>query len=196
MPCTKAQHDYNKHIVQPTEPNCLLKEKTHVPINPRPMFTNSTQDGSAMNKSTRIVLLCTVCVAAALASSFLTTDILVRHQVAGVPDSHSQDLPNLEGVTKNNGYYNITLAFINVTDSENLDNILVNPQSSKTVIDSTFYLNGTAINPQDPVSCNLNSGDSLQINLTLPCTEFPSGSTITLQVMGNSFGSGKAVVLP
>ncbi len=149
-----------------------------------------------MNKSTRIVLLCTACVAAALASSFLTTDILVRPQVSGVPDSHSQDLPILQGVTKNNGYYNITLAFTNVTDSETLNNILINPQISKTVTDSTFYLNGTAINPQDPVSCNLNSGDSLQINLTLPCTEFPSGSTITLQVMGNSFGSGKTVVLP
>ena len=95
MPCTTAQHNYNKHIAQPTEPNCLLKEKTHVPINPRLTFINSKQTCSAMNKSTRIVLLCTVCVAAALASSFLTTDILVRPQVSGVPDSHSQDLPNL-----------------------------------------------------------------------------------------------------
>ena len=118
---------------------------------------------------------------------FPNNRILVRPQVSGVPDSHSQDLPILQGVTKNNGYYNITLAFTNVTDSETLNNILINPQISKTVTDSTFYLNGTAINPQDPVSCNLNSGDSLQINLTLPCTEFPSGSTITLQVMGEQF---------
>ena len=149
-----------------------------------------------MNKSTRTALICIICVVAALTSSLLTTDILVLPQSSGVPDSHSQDLPNVAGVTKNNGYYNITLAFINVTDSETLDNILINPQSSKTVTDSTFYLNGTAINQQDPVSCNLKSGDNLQINLTLPCTEFPSGSTITLEVMGNCFGCGKAVVLP
>ena len=149
-----------------------------------------------MNKSTRTALICIICVVTALTASFLTTDYIYRSRSSGVPDSHSQDLPNIEGVTKNNGYYNITLAFINVTDSETLDNILVNPQSSKTMTDSTFYLNGTAINQQEPVSCNLKSGDNLQINLTLPCTEFPSGSTINLEVTGNSFGCGKAVVLP
>ncbi len=146
--------------------------------------------------NSRIALICILCAAAALASSFLTADFIGRPQVSAVPDSHSKDLPTLLGVTKNNGYYNISLAFTNVTDSETLDNILINPQSSKTVTDSTFYLNGTAINQQDPVGCNLKSGDSLQINLTLPCTDFPSGSTITLEVMGNCFGCSKAVVLP
>ena len=149
-----------------------------------------------VNKSARIALVCVMCVAAALASSFLTGDFLSRSQVSGVPDSHSQDLPNLEGVTKNNGCYNITLAFTNVTDSETLDNIVINPQGSETVMDQTFYLNGTVVNQQDPVSCSLKGGDSLQINLTLPCTEFPSGSTINLEVVGNSFGCDKAVVLP
>ena len=149
-----------------------------------------------MNKPTRIALICIMCAVAALTSSFLTAAYLNHSQSSGIPDSHSKDLPILQGVTKNNGYYNITLAFTNVTDTETLDNILVNPQSSETVTDSTFYLNGTAINQQTPVSCNLKSGDNLQINLTLPCTEFPSGSTINLEVTGNSFGCGKAVVLP
>jgi hypothetical protein len=149
-----------------------------------------------MHKTSRIALICILCVAAALATSFLTADWLSRSQVNGLPDSHSQDLPTFQGVTKNNGYYNITLAFTNVTDSETLDNIVINPERSETVADSTFYLNGTAVNPQGPVSCSLKSGDSLQIDLTLPCTEFPSGSTVMLEVVGNSFGCGKAVVLP
>ncbi len=153
------------------------------------------QEVLKLDKHTRIALICIICVAAALTSSLLTADYLYRPRSSGVPDSHIQDFPNVEGVTKNNGYYNISLAFINVTDNETLENILINPQSSKTVADSTFYLNGTAISQQDPVSCSLKSGDSLQINLTLPVTEFASGSTITLQVMGNSFGCGKAVVL-
>jgi hypothetical protein len=140
--------------------------------------------------------MCIFCAAAALTSSFLTTDYLYCARSNGVPDSHSQDIPTVTGVTKKGSYYNITLAFTNVTDSETIENILINPQSSNAVTGSTFYLNCTAVNPQNSVCCSLKCGDSLQINLTLPCTEFPSGSTINLEVTGNSFGYGKAVVLP
>ncbi len=149
-----------------------------------------------MNKPTRIALICIMCVAAALASSSLTAAYLNRTQTSGVPIPVSRDFPVLGGATKNNDYYNISLAFANVTDNETLDNILINPQSSKTVTDATFYLNGTAVNQQDPVTCSLKSGDSLQISLTLSCSEFPSGSTIMLDVMGSCFGCGEALRLP
>jgi hypothetical protein len=137
-----------------------------------------------------------MCAAVAITSAFLTADYLTRPQSIGASDYRSQDLPNFQDVTKNNGYYNITLAFNKVIDSEKLNNIVINPQSGKMVNDSIFYLNGTAVSQQDPVSCNLKSGDSLQINLLLPCNEFPSGSTVNLEVIGNSFGCGKAVALP
>lgn len=121
--------------------------------------------------------------------------ILSRHESYDQPDSHSADLPVIQEVTKNNGYYNISLAFSNVTDPIRLDNILVNPNSEETIKDLTFYLNDTALNAGDPARCNLKSGDSLEVNLTLPCSEYTSGSTLYLCVMG-SIGCGEEVVLP
>ena len=91
-----------------------------------------------MNKL-RIATICIICVSAALASSFLTAASLNHSQSGGFADSHSSDFPTVQAATKNSGYYNVTLAFTNVTDPERLDNILINPQSSKTVTDATFY---------------------------------------------------------
>jgi hypothetical protein len=58
-----------------------------------------------------------------------------RYESGGVPGPHASDsvLPTLQGVTKSNGYYNISLAFVNVTYQERLDNILVNPNSPNDV---------------------------------------------------------------
>ena len=110
--------------------------------------------------------------------------------------SWTSDNPSFQGVTKNDGYYNISLAFKNVTYAERLDNILINPNSQENVIGLTAYLNGTAVNAPDPVSCNLQKGDSLQVNLVFPCTNFASGTTIHLDVIGDNFGCGGSVVLP
>lgn len=123
---------------------------------------------------------------------------LSRHESRGLADPHANDsvFPKLQGVTKSNGFYNISLAFINVTYAERLDNILVNPYSSEAVTDLTAYLNGMALDTGAPISYNLESGDSLQVNLTLPCAEFASGSTLALCVMGEHFGCGLSVVLP
>lgn len=122
--------------------------------------------------------------------------ILPRHVSYGQGDSHSADLPLVQEVTRNNGYYNISLAFSNVTDPIRLDNILVNPNSDENIKDLTFYLNGTALNAGDPARCNLKSGDSLQVNLTLPCTECASGSKLYLCVIADCIGCGEEIVLP
>jgi hypothetical protein len=137
-----------------------------------------------------------ICIIVAIGLSFLTLASINRNESYGHGDSHSSDLPYLQGVTKSNGYYNISLAFSNVADPVRIDNILINPQSQESITDTIFYLNGTTVDAADPVRCNLKSGDSLQINLTLPCTKHASGSTITLCVIGNPIGYNTEVVLP
>jgi hypothetical protein len=141
-----------------------------------------------------------VCILVSIAAFGLTlvslACILNRHESYGQGDSHSSDLPYVQGVTKSNGYYNISLAFSKVADPIRLDNILVNPHSEEPIKDLTFYLNGTAVNVEDPARYSLKSGDSLQVNLTLPCTEFAAGSAVYLCVMGDSIGCGLEVVLP
>jgi hypothetical protein len=124
--------------------------------------------------------------------------VLSPHESGGVLDPHANDsvFPKVQGVTKSSGLYNISLAFINVTYAERLDNILVNPNSSETVTGLVAYLNGTALDEGAPITRQLKSGDSMQINLTLPCAEFASGETLTLCVMGDHFGCGTGVVLP
>jgi hypothetical protein len=148
-----------------------------------------------VKKSNLIVLACVIASIGALSLSIVSlASILPRQEYSGYGDSHSSDLPYLQGVTKSYGYYNISLAFSNVTDSERLDNILVNPNSPETVTDLTIYVNGTIANKY-PFSY-LQSGDSLQVNLTLLCTAYASGSTLYLCVMGDTFGCGREVVLP
>ena len=121
-----------------------------------------------------------------------------RHESSGVSDPYGNDsvLPVLQGVSKSNGYYNISLAFVNVTYPERLDNILVNPNNPEDVMGLIGYLNGTALAFGAPITYALKSGDSLRVDLTLPCSEFASGSSIYLCVMGDCFGCGKSVVLP
>jgi hypothetical protein len=113
----------------------------------------------------------------------------------GYADSHSSDLPHFQGVTKSNGYYNISLAFSNVQDPIRIDNIIItNPNNHEDNINPTIYVNGTIMTTY-PLSC-LNSGDSLQINLTIPTAKYKPGTTLNLYVMGDCFGCGKTVVLP
>jgi hypothetical protein len=96
---------------------------------------------------------------------------------------------------KNNGVYNISLAFVNVTYNERLDNILLNPNSEEEVTGLVAYLNGTALPSGAPITCSLRSGDSLRVDLTVPCTEFASGEELYLCIMGDCFMSGKTVKL-
>jgi hypothetical protein len=97
-------------------------------------------------------------------------------------------------VTKNSEYYNISLAFSKVADPIRLDNILVNPNSREDVAKPTICINGTIVSTY-PLGF-LQSGDSLQVNLFLPCTDYASGSSLHLWVTGDCFGCGKEVVLP
>ena len=149
-----------------------------------------------MKKSNLIALVCVIAAIGAISLSLVTLASINRYESNGYVDSHSSDsdFPYVQGVTKSNGYYNISLAFSNVTDPIRLDNILINPNSQENVTDLTIYVNGTTVNTY-PLSY-LHSGDSLQVNLTLPCTEYASGSTISLCVMGDCIGCGEGVVLP
>ena len=134
-----------------------------------------------------IVLICWTCIVI----------VGVNGAFSSTPPSWPSSNPSLQGVTKNGGYYNISLAFTNVTYPERLDNILINPNSPGNVAGLTAYLNGTASNiPNVSESCNLKKGDSLQVNLVFPCSNFTSGSEVYLAVMGDYFGCGGYVLLP
>jgi len=110
--------------------------------------------------------------------------------------SWSSNNPALIGVTKTNDHYNISLAFTNVTLNEELYNILINPNSSNEITGLTAYLNGTALNPQDPIRCSLQKGDSLQVDFVFPCINFEPQTCLHIVVMGDSFGCGGQVILP
>jgi hypothetical protein len=109
----------------------------------------------------------------------------------------ASDCPSLAGVSKNNGFYNISLAFSSVNYSRQLQNILINPNSQGTVADLNGNMNGTVVNAADPVfKYCLKGGDSLQVSLIFPSADFASGTTIDVQVLGDCFGSGGAILLP
>ena len=144
-----------------------------------------------------LALVCIIAAIGAVCSSVVTFAALSQHEYhVGSSVNRSSDYPVFQGATKGNGYYNISLAFSDVYNSERLDNILINPNSQENVTGLTFYLNGTAVAPPNPPSYDLKSGDSLQVNFAVPCSEFASGSTMLVYVVGDSFGWNTQVVLP
>ena len=144
-----------------------------------------------------MALLCTIGSIIGISLTLFASGSIFPHNESNVfVDSHASDLPCVQSVTKNDGYYNISVVFSNVSDSERLENILINPQSQKNITNLTACLNGTELNMMDSISYNLKSGDSLQINLRFPCTEYASGTTITLCIMGDTFGYNEPVILP
>jgi hypothetical protein len=151
-----------------------------------------------MRKSVKIALSFLLVLIETVCFTLVFGAVLNYNESGGVVDPNSNDsvFPKVQSVTKSNGFYNIHLAFVNVTYPERLDNILINPHSSETITGLIAYLNGTALDAGAPITCGLESGDSLEINLTFPCIEFASGSTITLCVLGDCFGCGTNVVLP
>jgi hypothetical protein len=152
-----------------------------------------------MRKAVKVALVCLLIFIGTLSFTLVFAAVLTPgSESSGIPDPHANDsvLPKVEGITKNNGFYNISLAFINVTYAENLDNILINPNNSKATTGLVAYMNGTALDESAPIACKLAGGDSMQINLTLPSNEFASGETVNLCVMGEGFGCGIPVVLP
>ena len=67
-------------------------------------------------------------------------------------------------ITKSSGYYNICLA-VNASTPQRIDKILINPEEVNGL---NIYLNRTAVNISKSLNYQLNSGDSLQVNFTLP----------------------------
>ena len=107
------------------------------------------------------------------------------------------DCPSLVGVTKSDGFYNISFDFSSMNYSRQLQNMIINPNSQGAVNGLTGNINGTVVNGTDPVfKYCLKSGDSLQVSLRFPCADFVSGTTIDVQVLGDCFGSGGTILLP
>jgi hypothetical protein len=151
-----------------------------------------------MRKWVKIALCCLLVLVETVGFSLVFGAVLSHDSSGGGVDPYAHDsvLPVVQGVARSNGFYDVQLAFINVTYNEQLENILINPHSSEEVAGLIAYLNGTALAAGAPITCSLASGDGVQINLTFPCSEFDSGSTVELCVMGDCFLCGKSVVLP
>ncbi len=109
----------------------------------------------------------------------------------------ASDNPSLVGVRKADGYYNISFAFSSANYTRQLQNVLINPNSNNEVVGLKGYINGTAVNEENPVFSSLiNKGDSLQVNLLIPSADFHSGTNIDVQVLGDCFGSSGTILLP
>lgn len=116
---------------------------------------------------------------------------------AGKSTSWISDNPSLVGVTKNDDYYKISLAFSSVNYTRQLQNIMINPSSNDAVVGLKGYINGTAVNVEKPVfSYLINKNDNIQVDLLVPCADFSSGTTINVQVFGEGFGSCGTILLP
>jgi len=146
-------------------------------------------------KKTNIALASIIIAVTVISLSIGVIGSINRNEYNGYADSHSPGFPHVQGITKSNGYYNISTAFSNVQDPIRIDNIIIiNPNNHEDTTNPTIYVNGTAVNMY-PLS-RLNSGGSLQVNLTVPTAKYDSGTTLNLYVMGDCFGCGKTIVLP
>lgn len=74
-----------------------------------------------------------------------------------------------QGVTLNNGYYNISVS-VNAVQSASIQKIVINPgnvegeQAVEEISGVTTYLNGTAVNTAQALNYHIKSGDNLQVN--------------------------------
>jgi hypothetical protein len=115
---------------------------------------------------------------------------------------------DFQSSTKSNGYYNISLA-INASAPQSLDKLLMGPinNTDGSIIKSkggvnglSIYLNGTvvdmAVDLSKQLNYHLNSGDCVQVNFTLPCSEYASNSTMGVVVFTSKETYGTETVLP
>lgn len=144
-------------------------------------------------------IIALVCVIVSVLTTSLTivmfSSILPSHESRG---GSLSGISYVKGVTKSNGYYNISLLIpnvSNVTSSERLDNFGINQMSQEDLPDLIIYINGTAVDTSNPLRYNLKSCDSLQVNLMVPCTDYASGSTINVCLWGDPMLFGEPVVL-
>ena len=80
-----------------------------------------------------------------------------------------------QSVTIINGDYNISVS-VSALRSESINKIQINPSNVTSV-----SLNGTAVNIANPLNYHLNSGDYLQVNFLMPCTEaIPNQTAISI----------------
>jgi hypothetical protein len=133
-----------------------------------------------MKKSTinaLIILIPLTTIGSLLLVGFATTNQFQGSRYIQISiDFHNQ------GVTIINGDYNISVS-VSSLRSVSINKILINPSNVTSV-----SLNGTAVNIANPLNYHLNSGDYLQVNFLMPCTEAPSNQTaITIFTQQGTF---------
>jgi hypothetical protein len=107
------------------------------------------------------------------------------------------DSPSLTGVTTRNGYYVLSFSFSSLNYSRELQNIIINPRGHEPIAGLTGFINGTVVSGANPIfKYIIDANDSLQVNVMFPLARFSSGTTVEVQVLGASFGTGGQVVLP
>ena len=79
---------------------------------------------------------------------------------------------------------NSSLTFSHVVQNFGIDGV-----AQEYIPNMAIYLNGTAQDVSAPLRYNLGSNDSLEINLILPCTGYPS-ATVNVCEWGGTNGEG------
>jgi hypothetical protein len=124
-----------------------------------------------MNKLTIAGLIFVILLAA-----LCTWAVLVENsqpQFAGQPMFGLQIEPR--ALTKNNSIYNMSLT-IDASAPETINKLQLN----ENITDLTTYVNGTTVNTANPLQIKLSSGDSIEVNFTMPCNEYSSVKEITV----------------
>lgn len=140
-------------------------------------------------------------VIAAISLTVMTVDIIAEHQDVTTLGDAPRQIDYVQGVTKSNGYYNIAIAIPNTSANKTccydmVGNLDINQVAQEDIPGLTMYINGTWVNASNPIRYNLESGDTAQINMLVPCTAYPSGSTVNIIWWGSSQMWGERVQLP
>jgi hypothetical protein len=89
-----------------------------------------------------------------------------------------------KAMTEDNGLYNIYLT-VNATAQDTIDSIQLN----QNITGLTTYINGTKVNAAS-LMLNVNDGDSIGVNFTMPYTEYSSVNQATVFATDGEFGTG------
>jgi len=85
--------------------------------------------------------------------------------------------PQVQGVSQNSGYCNVSLSILNTSPSSvTLDKIQMHGTSVAT------FINGTEIIDPSQMSYGLKSGDPLQVNLIAPIANYTPNATVAIVV--------------
>jgi hypothetical protein len=109
---------------------------------------------------------------------------------------------DFQGLIRSSGYCNISIA-VNTSTPTRIDKILINPTNNSTSSIATgdvnglnIYVNGTAVDITKSLNYHLNGGDNLQVNFTMPFSDYASNSTMGVTVFTSEGMYYKEMGLP